>query len=150
VDGPIIIIDDLDISLELMKSFLNKAGFENIITYECPIKALHDIEQGLLPSIIVTDYRMPGMNGLQFLEAAFSVCRPVPSIIITGDPGSIDLSGFDCKILEKGNLDFFQILINTVKNYSKCEYDTNLYTQKPLEKKFPLRSKITSLKSSKM
>lgn len=135
MDGPILLIDDLDISLDLMKSFLYKAGYKNIVTYECPIKALHDIEQGLIPKIIITDYRMPGMNGIQFLEAAFSVCRPVPSIIITGDPGSIDLSRFECKVLEKGKLDFFPTLINTVKDYIKFYQNTNINAKKSLENK---------------
>lgn len=106
LNRPIMIIDDVDLSLELLKVFLCKAGFSNIVAYECPIKALHEIEQGLHPSLIITDYKMPAMNGIQFIDAAFSVCKPVSTIIISGDISSIPVTKYNSKLLEKGKPDF--------------------------------------------
>jgi two-component system response regulator HupR/HoxA len=34
-------------------------------------------------AVIVTDYRMPGMNGIEFLQKALSVAPSTPSIMIT-------------------------------------------------------------------
>jgi len=116
LNKPIMIIDDIDLSLELLRAFLCKAGFSNIVAYECPIKALHEIEQGLHPALIITDYKMPAMNGIQFIEAAFSVCKPVSTIIISGDISSIQASKYNSKLLEKGMPDFFNTLISMVKS----------------------------------
>ena len=116
MDSRIFLVDDMEIALDLLKTFLNRAGFKNIKTYDCPLRALHDMEQGLLPDIIITDYRMPGMNGLQFIEAASSVISYFPAIIITGDPESISKIPENCKVLEKGGTDFFSNLVSLIKD----------------------------------
>ena len=89
MNGQIVIVDDMAIAVELMKTILNRAGYQNIITYECPLRALHDIEQGLNPLLVISDFRMPTLNGVQFLEAVLTINPSVASVIITGDPGSI-------------------------------------------------------------
>ncbi|HLV30168.1 MAG TPA: response regulator [Chitinispirillaceae bacterium] len=112
--GSIILIEDLEITLELMKCFLEKAGFKNIVVFESPLAALHQIEQGLKPSVIITDYRMPEMTGVELLESVSAIYKNIPSIIITGDPGSVYDRG-KYEIVEKGGIDFFYDLVKKMK-----------------------------------
>ncbi|NLG17246.1 MAG: response regulator [Fibrobacter sp.] len=119
MEGKIIIVDDMEVAIDLMKTILNRAGFKNISTYCCPMRALHDIEQGLSPILIISDFRMPTLNGVQFLQAVSTVHHSVPSVIITGDPDSVSETPPNCQILEKGSTNFFQSLILIVKKV--CE-----------------------------
>lgn len=124
MNGQIVIVDDMAIAVELMKTILNRAGYQNIITYECPLRALHDIEQGLNPLLVISDFRMPTLNGVQFLEAVLTINPSVASVIITGDPGSIGELPPNCQVLEKGRTDFFKSLIKIVKMVNEgCHTD---------------------------
>ena len=134
MEGPIVVVDDMEIALDLMKTFMNRAGFQNINIYDSPLKALHDIEQGLCPGLIITDYRMPGLNGIQFLDAVSTVFPGVPAIIISGAPDSIPRISENYKILEKGGTDFFKILISLIKNIDNNNSPTEQPTGKTSDK----------------
>jgi PleD family two-component response regulator len=81
----ILIIDDDDLSLQLMKAILHKAGFDNICTAANGRDGVALIEQEL-PDLVLLDYILPDMDG-------FDVCkklkenqstRDIPVFIITG------------------------------------------------------------------
>ncbi len=46
--------------------------------------ALSIIQEGITVDLVVTDYRMPGMNGHEFLFALKKVLPSVPVIMLTG------------------------------------------------------------------
>ena len=46
-------------------------------------EALRILEAGERPEIIVSDYRMPGMNGIEFLREAEKLVPGVPRLMIT-------------------------------------------------------------------
>ena len=87
----LLIIDDNEQDRKIMKRFLNKAGFENIVMAETGELG---VEKALSekPDIIVLDTLLPGING-------FEVCRRIREkqgqsgskiIIMTGNVDAID------------------------------------------------------------
>lgn len=54
-----------------------------VITYDSPVQALQALDE-IVPSIIVSDQRMPGMNGVQFLELSCKIHPNAVRIMVTG------------------------------------------------------------------
>lgn len=58
----------------------------------CHIDAFETAEEGLAAmadrgfDIIITDYRLPGMDGIRFLEKSFALCPDAVKIMITAYP----------------------------------------------------------------
>ena len=49
--------------------------------------ALNIVKADDLPDIVITDYRMPGMNGLDLVQELRRRIRPdLPAILLTGEP----------------------------------------------------------------
>ena len=70
-------------------------------------------------NLIITDYKMPGMNGLEFLAAAQGVARGTPSIMISAfpDPKLVNLAvhdyGVRMFIAKPFDLDYFVDMLRT-------------------------------------
>jgi len=80
--GPVLFIDDeLHIRLSA-KQTLELAGFD-VVCLENAENALKQIEQGW-PGIVISDIKMPNMDGLAFMEAAHQIDSNLPIILITG------------------------------------------------------------------
>jgi len=121
VDAPIMVIDDLEASLHMTKLILKRAGYSNILTYECPVKALTDIENGLRPFFIITDYRMPSMTGLELLKAIEFLDAETDAVIITGDPCSVFDRESKYPVIEKGDPDYFNKLLSLIRKSDSCK-----------------------------
>ncbi|MAF79205.1 MAG: hypothetical protein CME60_13670 [Halobacteriovoraceae bacterium] len=69
----VILVDDEEYILEFMKSDLEEQGIE-VIDFTCPEKATSFIKESLSQGdsvqnlFLVTDYRMPNINGLEMIE----------------------------------------------------------------------------------
>jgi NifB/MoaA-like Fe-S oxidoreductase len=57
---------------------------------------------------------MPEMLGTDFIDAAHSILPDLPSIIITGDPTPIPLKYRNYPIIEKGQINFINQLLEQV------------------------------------
>jgi len=80
--GPVLFIDDeLHIRLSA-KQTLELAGFD-VVCLESAEDALKQIKQGW-PGIVISDIKMPNMDGLNFMEAAHEVDKDLQIILITG------------------------------------------------------------------
>ncbi|WP_419797320.1 MAG: sigma-54-dependent transcriptional regulator [Terasakiella sp.] len=80
--GPVLFVDDeLHIRLSA-KQTLELAGFD-VTCLETAEDALKQIQQGW-PGIVISDIKMPSMDGLAFMEAAHKIDRNLPIILITG------------------------------------------------------------------
>jgi FixJ family two-component response regulator len=81
--GRVLLLDDDREILEMCNEVLTTHGFE-VSPYHDPKDALQAVAAGLLTDVIITDFRMPVMNGLQFLEQLKQMNCQVPIIMFTG------------------------------------------------------------------
>jgi putative two-component system response regulator len=82
----VLIIDDSDINLALIKALVLKLGECQPVLYEEPLKALEWCRENV-PDLVIVDYMMPGMDGLRFISAfrALHGRNEIPVLMITAN-----------------------------------------------------------------
>jgi len=104
-EAKILVIDDAEEFIDLISITLRKAGYKNIVTLLDPVLSPDYIcsEQ---PDVILLDYEMPGLNGLEILKAVASrkTYSYLPVLILTAND---DLQ-IRRNCLESGAQDFIQ------------------------------------------
>ncbi len=87
-EGRILIVDDEPDVRSVVRRTLQKAGYE-VFEAEDGTQAVQEIQQGenpLLLDVIITDIRMPNLNGLEAIEFFQKQFPRVPVIVLTGYP----------------------------------------------------------------
>ena len=79
----ILILDDENIVTSALKTLLNIEGFLDVKDFNCPKKALESLKFDK-PDVIISDFIMPEMNGLEFLLEAKKMYSDVSMILLTG------------------------------------------------------------------
>ena len=87
--APVLFVDDEDDLRLAAEQTLNLADLP-VITCASAAQALDHVTE-TFPGILVTDIRMPGMSGLDLMEAALSRDADLPVILVTGH-GDVDLA----------------------------------------------------------
>jgi DNA-binding NtrC family response regulator len=85
--GKILIVDDEPLKILTLKKQLETAGFLTV-THADPEKALETLSEEAF-DVLVTDLRMPGMNGIELLDRGRERCPGIQVILMTAY-GSID------------------------------------------------------------
>ncbi len=80
----ILLVDDEPAILTVLELLLNKFGYI-VIPKSNAESALFLIREGVNVDLIITDYRMPGMNGLEFIRVLRRILPSVPVLMLTGD-----------------------------------------------------------------
>jgi DNA-binding NtrC family response regulator len=78
----ILLVDD---ELEILKSLgeiLTRFGYQ-VIAKQAAQEALASVKDGANIDLVITDYRMPDMDGLEFLHALRQMDSSVPVIMLT-------------------------------------------------------------------
>lgn len=78
----ILIVDDEAENRRIYAEILNDLGYRTIEKPDGE-SALSAIVAGDAVDLVIADYRMPGMNGLQFIESLRSRLPSVPMIMVT-------------------------------------------------------------------
>lgn len=84
----IVIVDDDRESLRATSVVAETLGCR-LLTFDDARSALAAIRKGLRLSLVISDYRMPGMDGLEFVEALRAMGNKAPVIMLTAH-GSVD------------------------------------------------------------
>jgi two-component system, response regulator, stage 0 sporulation protein F len=82
VNNTLLYIDDEPINLQLFE-IVFKNSF-NIITAESGHKGIEIISRNSDISVVVSDMKMPGMNGIEFVKMAKQHLPSIPYFILTG------------------------------------------------------------------
>jgi response regulator RpfG family c-di-GMP phosphodiesterase len=82
--APVIaVVDDEEMVLTSLRSFLMLDTEYDIMTYDSPAKALEEIRESPI-DLVVSDYLMPGMNGIEFLMEVKKLHPYATRILLTG------------------------------------------------------------------
>ncbi|RDE10311.1 sigma-54-dependent transcriptional regulator [Pelagibacterium lacus] len=98
----IILVDDEDALRHSIAQALDLAGFE-AIELSSPDRAFHFAGFGF-KGIVITDIRMPGMDGITFMNRLHETDRDIPVILITGH-GDVQLA---VRAMREGAYDFIE------------------------------------------
>jgi DNA-binding NtrC family response regulator len=111
----IMVVDDTKSITFALEEWLKDEGIANVNVYQDPERAVEAIQKDGAPDLIITDYDMPGMNGVEFLEEVNS-CNNVKAIIMTAHPSELSSHNKSKKydVIEKSN-GFMEKIINRVK-----------------------------------
>ncbi|HUI68399.1 MAG TPA: response regulator [Nitrospirota bacterium] len=80
----ILLVDDEPEVLALHEFMLNDFGHK-VIPKPTAESALFLVKEGVNVDLVITDYRMPGMNGVEFVRELRRILPSVPVLILTGD-----------------------------------------------------------------
>jgi serine phosphatase RsbU (regulator of sigma subunit) len=80
----IMIVDDEEIVLQSLTSYLTLETDYELLTFQSPRQALEELGKGRKVDIVISDFLMPQMNGLEFLKEVKKIYPDIPRIILTG------------------------------------------------------------------
>ncbi len=78
----ILIVDDEPENRRIYAEILNDLGYRTIEEPDGE-SALSTVRTGTAIDLVIADYRMPKMNGLQFIESLRTIMPAVPMIMVT-------------------------------------------------------------------
>jgi len=83
-DGPrcVVLLDDEKAYLELLGESLRGSLACPVVGFTNPQRCL-DTLPNLRVGMIITDFQMPGLNGVEFIEQAQRLCPEIPILMIT-------------------------------------------------------------------
>jgi len=86
---PVLLVDDSQTMLTSISGVLKKAGIA-ATTANSAERALDMVNGGLAPCLVITDYHMPGMNGVELIGKLrkTAATRFTPMLVLTTDSES--------------------------------------------------------------
>lgn len=105
INASVMMIDDEPIMIELVRAFLDEAGYREFVGLSDPVNALARIHAER-PDVLLLDLMMPKVNGFQILEQvrADSQLKMTPVIVMT----SASDAETKLRVLELGATDFLE------------------------------------------
>ena len=81
--GKIVVVDDEKMVTSAFKTLFKVEGFNDIHLFNSPKAAVEFLKENV-PDLIISDFIMPEMNGLEFLREAKKLYPEVSMILLTG------------------------------------------------------------------
>ena len=115
-DRRVVVVDDEAVIRQLIVETLATIGIEEVRTFCNGQEVLAAMKEGLDPLLIITDLRMPAIDGralIQNLRIRRDMIE-LPIILMAGTPGDIDCSwgGFNALITKPINIDILKALVS--------------------------------------
>jgi len=86
----IVIVDDDPAVLRVHSRMIGLMG-HNLTVFECPEQSLHYLQEHAdTVDLLITDYHMPGFNGLDLIARLRDAGAGYPAIILTAHPYDVD------------------------------------------------------------
>ena len=99
----IIVVDDEQDFLDSVTRCLKVAGFTNFACLQDPLQAL-ELFKDDAADLLLIDMIMPGMDGLELMQAVKELSPLTPCIIISGSPDADDAA----ESIDKGAFEYLQ------------------------------------------
>jgi two-component system chemotaxis response regulator CheY len=82
----LLVVDDHPLMVKMLKNILKQLGFNNVISAENGVKALEIIRSEKI-DLVITDWNMPEMSGLELLHAIREddSSKEIPVIMVTAE-----------------------------------------------------------------
>ncbi len=125
----VIIVDDQLTGRKIMEELVRSIDTSLLVeTYADPYEALDRIAE-VAPDLVLTDYKMPAMNGVSFTRNVRSIpgCADVPIVVVT----VLDDRSIRYQALEAGATDFLTRPIDQIECRARCR---NLLTLRKQQK----------------
>jgi len=103
-EGLVLVVDDEPDVRKVVRMTLEKAGYD-VLEAEDGAKAIEEVKKGensLLLNLIITDIRMPNMNGIDVINYYRKEWPSIPLIVLTGFP-DLDMA---IAMLQHGVVDY--------------------------------------------
>jgi len=110
----ILLVDDDPFFLRMLEKVLSRSGYHSLLTFQNPMDALDNVNAGIVPDAVLTDFKMPGMNGVDLLEQTHSIHPQLPSLLLTGNPELVKEQPGHYTVLDKGTKGFIHQLLHEV------------------------------------
>jgi len=144
VKTKVLIVDDEIDALELMQELFESKGYDSM-TAKNGLIALNKIRESE-PDIVISDIRMPEMDGMQLLEVISNTYKHIPVIMVTAH-GTIETAvdamkmGAKDYILKPLSLDEILIKVENIAQMRNLQKE-NEYLRHKLESRFDFKNII--------
>ena len=81
----VLLVEDNEFERNLAKAALNELGFETVVVARDGEEALDDLERFTSINLVVSDWNMPAINGLEFLKLVHGRWPGIPFVMLTGN-----------------------------------------------------------------
>ncbi len=135
-----LVVDDIEMIRKLITKNLNAMGYRNVSQAANGLKALHELESDPTITVVITDWNMPVMSGLELLRAIrnHEKFKSLPVLMVTAEiarhqvqeAAEAGVSEFLVKPFTMGNL---QAKLDKILAASKRGEESDIKLQQPNE-----------------
>ncbi len=121
MEREIIIVEDEETIREMIRDVLQISGFTRIISFENPFEAREAILEKHQTAILVADFQMPDMTGIELLDDLSARLPGLGGTVVTADPGAAMSASSKYPVIDKGSRTFVSDLVNRLRSLMDAE-----------------------------
>lgn len=121
MERQIVIVEDEETIRDMIKDVLQISGFTKIVLFENPFQARDAILEKHRSAIIIADFQMPDMTGVELLDDLSARLPGVGGMVVTADPGAAKSASSKYPVIDKGCRTFVSELVNRIRSLMDSE-----------------------------